>query len=58
MSNTNEKRLRAESGGYLAVRKDDKGNDVVYACKSGLNDLKPGHRWATAADLAPAKKGA
>lgn len=53
----NDPRLPAPSGGHLAVRKDDKNNDVIYAAKCGPDDLKPGHRWAVAADLA-AKKGA
>lgn len=54
MSNA-DTRIKADSGGFLAVRKDDKGNNVVFAFKGGLNDLKPGHRWATVADVA--KKG-
>lgn len=54
----NDPRLPASTGGHLAVRKDDKNQDVIVAVKCGRDDLKPGFRWATAADLAPAKKGA
>ena len=50
-------RLPASTGGHLAVRKDDKNQDVIVAVKCGPDDLKPGWRWATAADVA-AKKGA
>jgi hypothetical protein len=48
-------RIPAESGGHLAVRKDDKDRDVIVAVKCDINGLKPGFRWATEADTS--KKG-